>query len=142
MLRRLHDKTERLSECARRAALDLVCRASVDDESSAFRQKPTCEEDANFLISAYYDRDCGEVRFVLMYGHPFGLGAAVHNYNRCPELQVAIMRQLAAILSFHFYDDNLIIDTSLGRNSSQWLALQLFELMLRDTFSKKAAEAA
>ena len=87
-------------------------QAAVDDESAAFRQKPTSTKDERFLIAAFWCMKKKRVMYTLIHGHTSGLGASVNNYNRCPELQCAVLRQTAGVLAFHYYDDNIVIDTA------------------------------
>eukprot|EP00972_Heterocapsa_arctica_P018567 2743040-Heterocapsa_arctica.AAC.1 len=55
----------------------------------------------------------------MMWGHPFGVGSAVTNYNRRPELIVHTMRTYLAVLMVHFYDDALMLSLSLEKGSAQ-----------------------
>ena len=98
-----------------RAALE----AGVDDESAAYRWKPTADSRACFLIIAFYHCEFEDVRFMELFGRPFGLSSSVLNYNRGPELQVAVTRQLLKIPSMHFYDDNLCVGLSDETGSAQ-----------------------
>eukprot|EP00972_Heterocapsa_arctica_P010573 1552035-Heterocapsa_arctica.AAC.1 len=54
-----------------------------------------------------------------MWGHPFGVGSAVTNYNRRPELIVHTMRTHLAVLMVHFYDDALMLSLSFEKGSAQ-----------------------
>ena len=58
----------------------------VDDESSAYRWKPTADADQAALICCFWHPEWQEPAFLELLGHPFGLSAAVLNYNRGPEL--------------------------------------------------------
>eukprot|EP00972_Heterocapsa_arctica_P084846 12498439-Heterocapsa_arctica.AAC.1 len=70
----------------------------VDDETSAFRFVPTCDQDAPFLAIAVFNPELGRIQFGMMWGHPFGIGSAVTNYNHRPELIVHTMRTYLAVL--------------------------------------------
>jgi len=98
---------------------DCTVEGGVDDESSAFRFVPTCEDDAPFLVVAVYNPGLQRVQFATMWGHPFGVGSAVTNYNRRPELVVHVMRTWLAVLIMHFYDDALMLSLSLEKGSAQ-----------------------
>ena len=69
------------------------------------------------------------VRFMELFGHPFGLASAVLNYNRGPELQVAVARQLLAAPTVHFYDDNLTFGLNCEKGSAQISFKALCELL-------------
>ena len=93
--------------------------AGLDDETSAYRYKPTSPLDSNFLIiGLYHPLDKGP-RYMELYGHPFGLSSAVLNYNRGPELQTAAMRQLLRVPFLHYYDDGLILGLRHEKASGQ-----------------------
>ena len=90
-----------------------------DDEKSAYRWKGVSEGDRCLNIVAYWDNERRRVMFVELWGHPFGLKAAVETYNRDPELHVAVMRTLLFTPCSHFYDDRLTIDLDSSRGSGQ-----------------------
>lgn len=55
-----------------------------------------------------------------MLGHPFGIGAAVTNYNRGAEFATHVTRILWYVLMVHFYDDALIMGFSTERGWAQY----------------------
>ena len=59
------------------------------------------------------------VRFVILFGHAFGLSSAVLKYNRQPELLVAAMRCLFWATCTHFYDDHLSLEPSTAEQSAR-----------------------
>ena len=59
------------------------------------------------------------MQFGEMVGHPFGLGAAVLNYDRQPELIIHVMRVAFKVLCWHFYDDACFLGLSRERGSGQ-----------------------
>ncbi|CAE8621888.1 unnamed protein product [Polarella glacialis] len=91
----------------------------IDDESAAYRWKPGADCDANVLIIAFWHPGTSSLRYMELFGHPFGLLSAVLNYNRGPEFQTAICRQLLSMLCVHYYDDNLTLGLSSERGSGQ-----------------------
>jgi hypothetical protein len=74
----------------------------VDDETSAFRFVPTCEQDSPFLTIAVFNPVLKRIQFGMMWGPPLGVGSAVTNYNRRPELIVHTMLMYLAVLMVHF----------------------------------------
>ena len=109
----------RFKVLAQKARRHAALQAGVDDESAAYRWRPTADVHACFLIVGFYHHEVRGVRFLELYGHPFGLSSSVLNYNRGPELQVAAARQLLRVPSLHFYDDNLCMDLADGKGSAQ-----------------------
>ena len=53
-----------------------------------------------------------------LLGHNFGLGAAVVNFNRYPELVVVVARAVCFVAADHCYDDFLVLDLAAGRDSA------------------------
>ena len=82
-----------------------------------------------FSNISFFDRRVGRVRFLTLHGHAFGLAPAVLNYNRQPELLVAVMRCLLETSCLHFYDDHLTLEPSTAQGSGQWAYRELCELL-------------
>ena len=118
--------------------------AGVEDEASAFRFKPTSEDDAHLLIVAAYDPRVGEMRYHEMLGHPFGIGPAVTNYNRGAELSIHCTRLLFRVPCIHFYDDALMAGFDFEKGWGQYCYQQLQSLLgtaLDSAKSQKMAPA-
>ena len=98
---------------------DLAMEGGVDDETAAFRYRPTRDDDAPFLIVAVFNPVLRRVQFGEMNGHPFGVGAAVLNYNRQPEVVIHTMRTVLGVCAHHFYDDALILGLNVEKGSAQ-----------------------
>ena len=98
---------------------DLAMEGGVDVESAAFRYRPTRDDDAPFLIVAVFNPELRRVHFGEKNGHPFGVGAAVLNYNRQPEVVIHTMRTVLGVCAHHFYDDALILGLNVEKGSAQ-----------------------
>ena len=109
--------------------MPLRIEGGTDDEKSAYRWKPVCADHRRFSNIAYFDRRVGRVRFLTLHGHAFGLAPAVLNYNRQPELLVAVMRCLLETSCLHFYDDHLTLEPSSAHGSGQWAYRELCKLL-------------
>ena len=97
---------------------DLAMEGSVDDETAAFRYRPTRDDDAPFLIVAVFNPVLRRVQFGEMNVHPFGVGAAVLDYNRQPEVVIHTMRTVLGVCAHHFYDDALILGLNVEKGSA------------------------
>ena len=97
---------------------DQAMEGGVDDETAAFRYRPTRDDDAPFLIVAVFNPVLRRVQFGEMNGHPFGVGAAVLNYNRQPEVVIHTMRKVLGVSAHLFYDDALILNRQRGKGLS------------------------
>ena len=106
---------DELQETHEEASLE----AAVEDESSAFRFKPTSEADAHLLIIAAFDPKLGRMQYHEILGHPFGVGAAVTNYNRGAVFATHVSRVLLSCMTVHYYDDALMLAYSTERGWAQ-----------------------
>ena len=59
---------------------------------------------------AFRDTASNEIKFATSYGHLFGFAAAVVNFNRLPELLTAACRRLGAAPTWHFFDDQGVLE--------------------------------
>ena len=93
-------------------------RSSTQDMKSAFRQLSVRDADRRYHIVALWipQRNCW--MFAELDGLAFGLGAAVLEFNRCPEHVVAVARRWLAIPAIHFYDDYRLLDVEGSGNSA------------------------
>ena len=98
---------------------DLAMEGSVDDETAAFRYRPTRDDDAPVLIVAVFNPELRRVQFGEMNGHPFGFGAAVLGYNRQPEVVIHTMRTVLGVCAHQFYDDALNLGLNVEKGSAQ-----------------------
>ena len=80
---------------------DCQVEGGVDDETAAFRLVATRDDDAPFLTVSVFISELKHIQFGPMWVHPFGVGSAVANYNRRPELVVHFMRTFSAVLMVH-----------------------------------------
>jgi len=80
----------------------------LEDLFAAYRRAPTSQP--QFTLVALWRPDPkldagGEVVYIEVPGHNFGLLAAVVNFNRAPEAFIAVARQLIGIVAEHYVDD-------------------------------------
>ena len=108
---------------------DTQVEAGVEDEASAFRFKPTSDLDTHLLVVAAYHPGQRKMIYYMMYGHPFGIGPAVTNYNRGSEFAMHITRCLFMVLRLHFYDDALLLGFSYEAGSAQYSYTQLHKCL-------------
>ena len=80
----------------------------TEDLSDAYRHVPT--SDMRFTCFVQRDPCTGRAAFFTMPGFNFGLKSAVLQFNRYPELVVAVARRLFAIVCTHFYDDFTVVE--------------------------------
>mgnify|MGYP002805957048 CR=1 FL=1 len=78
------------------------------------------------------------VLFSILYGHSYGLVAAVNNYNRWPELMVAILRRILMVPCWHYFDDMGIMQLHFEENTGQLAVQELMELMGRPAKRSKS----
>ena len=98
---------------------DFAMEGGVDDETAAFGYRPTRDDDAPFLIVAVFNPVLRRVQFGEMNGHPFGVGAAVLNYNRQLEVVIHTMRTVLGVCAHHFYDDAVVLGLNVEKGSVQ-----------------------
>ena len=77
----------------------------LDDLLDAYRYVPVIPAHQRFSISSIYNPEKRVWNFFVMYGHPFGLEAAVLNFNRRPTLVMAVSRRITACATAAFFDD-------------------------------------
>ena len=82
----------------------------LDDLLDAYRYVPVLPTHLRFSISSVYNPAQRVWNFFIMYGHPFGLEAAVLNFNRRPTLVTAVSRRITACATSAFFDDFRVLD--------------------------------
>ena len=80
----------------------------LEDLFAAYRRVPTSQP--QFTLVALWRPDPtleagGEVVYVEVPGHNFGLVSSVVNFNRAPEAFIAVARQLLGVVAEHYVDD-------------------------------------
>ena len=115
-------------------------RHGTDDWPDAYRHVPTCQ--MQYSVVTFWNEDESEIQYGLLFGHNFGLASAVLNYNRSPELFVAIARRLLWCVCEHFYDD---VDTAepayAGTSGQQALDFICSEIIGKPFAAKKHVQA-
>ena len=87
--------------------------------ASAYRQIPNRPDEAQGLIIGFWHPEAQAIRYAIMRAHPFGLAAAVLNFNRLPALATAIIRQCTATAAAAYFDDTGVLDLACSRGSGQ-----------------------
>ena len=64
------------------ALLPMQFLLATEDMKMAYRQAPVHPVNYCCNVVAFYDYTVGAVRFLVLYGHPFGLRSAVNNFSR------------------------------------------------------------
>lgn len=101
--------------------LDL--RLGTDDLPDAYRGLPVCDDHLRYSNVAIYVPAVGR-RFTTMYGLAYGLESAVVNFNRFPQLGIAVVRRCLLGFAAAYFDDDLAVDFVKDHDVSQ-VGLQL-----------------
>ena len=88
----------------------LIAGVGSDDLQDAYHGVPNASSELNFCVVAFRDTASNEIKFATSYGHLFGFAAAVVNFNRLPELLTAACRRLGAAPTWHFFDDQGVLE--------------------------------
>jgi hypothetical protein len=105
------------------AKKSMKMRHGTNDLRAAYRRVPTSQPE--FTVVAVWNADTGKVEFLDVPGHNFGLGSAVINFNRSPELFTSAARRLAWVLSEHYFDDNDTTEPGFTGQSGQQCLVEL-----------------
>jgi len=100
--RRMHQARSITKNHVKRNAL-LRMEHGTMDLAAAYRHVPTSQPE--YTCVAVIDTDADRVVACEVPGHNFGLTSAVVNFNRYPELVVAVSRRLTWTVSEPYYDD-------------------------------------
>ena len=101
----------------------------TEDMKAAYRQLPNDPDEQAGLFIAFYDPDDQQVKYVHLRAHPFGLSAAVLNFNRVPCLSTAVVRRLAAVAACNYFDDFGVLDFVCARGSGVSFLREAHNLM-------------
>ena len=77
---------------------------ATDDADSAYR-RVACRHPWSSVV-AFYNTDIGEVRYLLMDGHNFGLAAAVLSWNRHSICAAELARRVFGVVNCPYFDDH------------------------------------
>ena len=103
-------------------------RSATQDMKRAFRQLAVRTADRKYQIIAVWIPERGWC-FGELDALGFGLGAAVLEFNRCPEHMVAVARRWLALPVIHFYDDYRLLDVECSGGSVDKYFLHLNDMM-------------
>ena len=78
----------------------------TEDMKAAYRQLPNRPDEKPGLVIAYFDPEVQHVAYVHLKAHPFGLSAAVLNFNRIPCFSAAVVRRMAAISACNYFESS------------------------------------
>ena len=87
--------------------LDL--RIGTDDLPDAYRGLPVAEAHQPFSVVAIFVPDVGW-RFSQLFGLAYGLEPAVVNFNRFPQVGIAMARRMCLALTAAYFDDELAVE--------------------------------
>ena len=82
----------------------------------------------NLVVGIWHPEVAG-IRYAIMRAHPFGLAAAVLNFNRLPAPATAIIRQCTATAAAAYFDDTGVLDLARSRGSDQECVGVVYELL-------------
>ena len=107
------------------------CKPSTatDDMWKGFRQNHPTREDECFCIITFVHPHTHQRVYSRLRGLPFGMGSVVNQFNRMPHLKTAVLRRLLGLMACHYFDDELLIDSTHCAGASKTLALRLAALL-------------
>ena len=111
---------------------------AFEDFESAYCIVPT--RDPTTSVIAYFSPKAGAVVFHEIYGHCFGLVAAVTNFSRVPHMYTHFMCAFYAVPMDHYIDDNIIVDAVACDLSGQ-NCLGTLCLLTGSTLAKRQTQA-
>ena len=118
----------------------LTVRIGTDDLPDAYRGLPVCQDQLCFSSVAVFIPKIGW-RFTPLYGLAYGLESAVVNFNRFPQLGVAMARTTCLAFCAAYFDDELGVEFIHQSNVSQLGLRHCFKLMGAPPQDSKAFEA-
>ena len=89
---------------------DLLVSLGADDLADAYHGIPNALEQLGLCVVGIMNPELERMEFYISYAHFFGLSAAVVNFNRVPELLTAACRRIGAATTWHFFDDQGVLD--------------------------------
>ena len=95
----------------------------TDDASAAYRHIPTAQPE--YTVVAVWDDDNKDVVYCEVPGFNFGLKSAVLNYNRFPEISIAVARRLLWVCTEHYFDDNDVCEPDYAKGTGQQCFVEL-----------------
>ena len=111
----------------------LTYQTGGEDMPDAYRWSPVRDEDHNVNIVGMFSPDADVLPdpsyawlFQILWGHVFGLMAAVLNFNRWPRFLQAVGRRLLFVLISLYFDDANIGDLGIGDGYAQEAVQQMF----------------
>ena len=97
---------------------------SSEDWERGYRQRACTQDHLRFNVVAFWHCGLKKVLFWVYFGLLFGLASSVVAFNRTPALLVAVLRRVAGVPAFHYFDDLGLVDrASLGKVGQNLLQL-------------------
>ena len=109
----------------------------TDDLANAYRHVPSATPQFTVVMMPRPD---GSPAYFTLPGLNFGLASAVLQFNRFPELMVAVARRALGVVCTHFYDDYIVVEPSGSAWAGQRALRQLHELIGFPFAEKKAVD--
>jgi hypothetical protein len=107
----------------------------TDDLANAYRHVPSRTPQYTVVMMPGPD---GQPAYFTLPGLNFGLSSAVLQFNRFPELMVAVARRLLGVVCTHFYDDYAVVEPAFSAKWGQW-ALRALHTAVGFPFAPKKA---
>ena len=118
-----------LVKTERGATLRCALAAGVDDPQDACKGCPNSNGSALWPIITYYDSDAGIWMCVEHFGHSYGRGSSVNNFNEWPEPAVAFARRHGAIMTLHYVGGFPIADLDESEKTAQGAMAMVTEVV-------------
>ena len=99
----------------------------TDDLADAYRHVPCSQPE--YTVVVIIDPVSRQPAYFTMGGFNFGLKSAVLQFNRFPEVMVAVARRLLAIVCTHFYDDYCVVEPTETAAHAQQMLAELHDLV-------------
>ena len=100
----------------------------TDDMKHAYRQVPVRPSHHRFSVTAFWHEQVQDIRYVILFGCPFGLSSVVICFCRTPVLQCAVSRRCCGVACDSFFDDIENLDTRAAEGSGQRAVNKVFGL--------------
>ena len=102
---------------------------ATEDWWKGFRQLAPRAEDRGLAVVAFQDPVQGRWLYSALRGLPFGLGAAVNQFNRLPALATALARRVLYVMMGHYVDDNAGVELEQLGGSAQECFIRMMEIL-------------
>jgi hypothetical protein len=101
-----------LSNLSPQQKATLSLHGTSEDWTRGYRQRACDAASLALNVVAFWHPELKKVLFWVYFGLLFGLASSVISFNRTPALLVAVLRRVAGVPSFHYFDDLGLVDLS------------------------------